>query len=159
MIESWKQSALAAVVIIAATLAAAGLQVWALGHPIPAMSPFSVVDASRLQRARIQLDQPASGDRPAVTWDAILAATPLLRSVPLGEARLLRLTLIGYLEGTIRQRLVWGIEILAYPPFQGGPAPGPGEVSPTPDTTRPTFWIEFYDAHDGSFIFGFASEK
>jgi hypothetical protein len=29
----------------------------------------------------------------------------------------------------------------------------------TQSTTRPTFWIEFYDAYDGSFIFRFAGEK
>jgi len=70
----------------------------------------------------------------------------------------LRLTLIRHLDGSIRQRLVWGIEILARPDFPGGPALAPGEVRP-PRTPRATFWIEFYDAHDGSFIFGFASEK
>ncbi len=164
MIESWKQSGLAAVVVIATILVGAGLQAWSLRHspadsgPL-AQSPFSVVDMSTLQRAGIQLDQPTSGDRPAVTWDAILAATPFLRSVPQGEARLLRLTLIGHLDGTIHQRLVWGIEILARPDFPGGPALAPGEVRPTPSAARPTFWMRFYDAHDGSFIFGFASEK
>jgi hypothetical protein len=139
-------------------LAAAGLQVWALGHPIPAPSPFSVVDANRLQRSGVQLDQPTGSDRPAVTSVAILAATSHLSLVPIGEIKLLRLTLVGHLEGSIHQRLVWGIEMLAEPPFQGGPAAAPGKVIPQ-RTPRPTFWIEFYDAHDSSFIFGFAGEK
>ena len=158
MIESWKQSALVAAALLAAAAIAVGLQTWSLStNPHFAAPPFKTVDLATLRHDGIEVDPPGPGDSPTVTKDAILAHRDFPQ-VPVGEVTLIRLTLLNALDGAVRQRLVWGMELLAVDyPFDTGPFPSPGsEGQPRPERpkTRTLYWLQFCDANSGSFIMG-----
>ncbi|HXU22547.1 MAG TPA: hypothetical protein VN697_00830, partial [Tepidiformaceae bacterium] len=71
--------------------------------------------------------------------------------VKLGDAQLLLMTD----DQNQTPRLVWIVTVLDKPTFVGGPV---GADTP-PDTTRPTYWLVFVDAHTGESLFGQSGEK
>ncbi len=155
MVDSWKQSGLAAVAVIAAILIGVALQAWSLSiNPHFAAPPFSTVDLATLRHDGIQVDPPRLGDSPAVTKEAILARREF-PGLPVGAVTLIRLTLLNALDGAVRQRLVWGMEIIgANYPFDTGPFPAPDQPQPERQKIRTLYWLQFYDANSGSFIMG-----
>ena len=115
------------------------------------LSALSAQGMSLPKEMSLYIPSPADSGSAVTQTAAIASAQRFYPFVKLGDAQLLLMT-----DDQIQSpRLVWIVTVLDKPTFVGGPV---GADTP-PDTTRPTYWLVFVDAHTGEALFGQSGQK
>ena len=141
--------------ILVAFLIASGLLVLnPLGtssqEPPPAV--LSVLDAGDLHRNGITLIEDENASAQVARDAAASMASRNNGAAEVGEIRLVRLT-VRNTSPIIDGRLVWAIEIDEPAVI---PSAATHEGEPPPIAPAKTFWVEFYDAQTGEFVFAYS---